>query len=160
MTAGQGIITAATLATVVAYAVLSARWVSADPGWYSRLRKPTWQPPPWAFGVVWPLNFLALGVTGTVIGLSRPVEESGRFLVVLVLSVILALSWAWSFYVPHRLGRAAALLGGAATLTWLLVVLAASAVTWAGWLLVPYALWLTVASSLSVRYWRPAGAAQ
>ena len=30
----------------------------------------------------------------------------------------------------------------------------ARAVSWAGWVLVPYALWLRVATSLAVGYWR------
>ena len=140
MSPGQAAVTAATLVTVASYAVLSARWVSAEPGWYEGLRKPPWQPPPWVFGVVWPLNFLALGVAGSVIGVSRP--------------VVLALAWAWSFYVPHDLGAAALFLGGAAVLTWVLVVVAVTAVPWAGWVLLPYAVWLSVAASLSIGYWR------
>ena len=154
MSPGQAAVTAATLVTVASYAVLSARWVSAEPGWYEGLRKPPWQPPPWVFGVVWPLNFLALGVAGSVIGVSRPVAESGVFLVVLAVSVVLALAWAWSFYVPHDLGAAALFLGGAAVLTWVLVVVAVTAVPWAGWVLLPYAVWLSVAASLSIGYWR------
>ncbi|MEO7422800.1 MAG: TspO/MBR family protein [Ornithinibacter sp.] len=154
MSPGQAAVTVATLVTVLSYAVLSARWVSAEPGWYAMLRKPSWQPPPWVFGVVWPLNFLALGTAGWVIGVSRPIAESGVFLVVLAVSVVLALGWAWSFYVPHHLGSAALFLGGAAVLTWVLVVVAFTAVQWAGWALVPYAVWLSVAASLSVGYWR------
>ena len=33
-------------------------------------------------------------------------------------------------------------------------VVTARAVPWAGWVLVAYALWLTVATSLAVGYWR------
>ena len=55
---------------------------------------------------------------------------------------------------PHHLGLAAVLLGVAAVLTWLLVVLTGHLVAWAGWVLVPYAVWLTVATSLAVGYWR------
>lgn len=159
MTSGEALVTAATLMTVGVYAVLAGRWVRADPGWYAALRKPAWQPPPWAFGVVWPLNFLALAVAGTAIGLGVPIEESARFLGALVASVVLALAWAWSFYVPHRLGSAALALALAAALTWLLVVVAGSALPWVGWLLAPYAIWLTVATTLSVGYWRLAAAA-
>ena len=55
---------------------------------------------------------------------------------------------------PHRLGRAAALLAVAASLTWLLVGATVVLVAWAGWVLVPYAVWLTVATGLAVGYWR------
>ena len=73
-------------------------------------------------------------------------------------TLVLALGWAHEFYVPHHLGRAAILLAGAAILTWLLVVVTAALVPWAAWVLAPYALWLTVATSLAVGYWRLAPA--
>ncbi len=151
---GRVLLVAATLGVVALYAVLSGRWVSADPGWYAALPKPPWQPPPWVFGVAWPLNFLALGVAGTAIAWTRPTGESVRFLAVLAASVVAALAWAHEFYVPHELGRAAVALAVAAVLTWVLVVVAGGSLAWTGWVLVPYALWMTVATSLSVGYWR------
>jgi len=42
-------------------------------------------------------------------------------------------------------------------LTWALVVLTHGLVSWAGWALVPYAAWLTVATSLAVGYRRRTG---
>ncbi len=147
------VVVVAVLVVVAAYAVLSGRWVSTDSGWYEALPKPAWQPPPWVFGVAWPLNFLALAVSGVALGWTRPAAESGWFLVVLVASVVLALGWAYAFYVPHELGRAAVSLGAAAVLTWLLAVVAGASLPWAGWVLVPYAVWMSIATSLSVGYW-------
>ncbi|GAA4395725.1 hypothetical protein GCM10023153_18000 [Ornithinibacter aureus] len=69
-------------------------------------------------------------------------------------SVAFALGWARSFYLDHAVLRAAVLLIAAATLTWALVAVTAGLVAWAAWVLVPYAVWLTVASSLAVGYWR------
>ena len=45
-------------------------------------------------------------------------------------------------------------IAGAATLTWVLVVVTGGFEAWAGWVLVPYAVWLTLATSLAVGYWR------
>lgn len=148
------VLVAAVLGVVAVYAVLSGRWVSTDAGWYADLPKPPWQPPPWVFGVAWPLNFLALVVSGVAIASTRPAGDAVRFLVVLAVSVVAALAWAHEFYVPHELGRAAVALAVAAVLTWVLVLVAGGALAWAGWVLVPYALWMTVATSLSVGYWR------
>ncbi|WP_055477890.1 tryptophan-rich sensory protein [Sphaerimonospora mesophila] len=41
-------------APAVGAATITGRW-AADPGsaWYRRLRKPQWQPPERAFGLVW-----------------------------------------------------------------------------------------------------------
>lgn len=34
---------------------------SPDSLWYKSLARPNWEPPKWAFGVVWPLLYLAMG---------------------------------------------------------------------------------------------------
>jgi len=73
---------------------------------------------------------------------------------VLAASVVAALAWAWLFYVPHRIVAATGALALAAALTWVLVVLVARSMPWAGVLLVPYAAWLSIATALSVQYSR------
>lgn len=154
MTAGRVVGAVVVLAVVGAYAGLAVRWTATDPGWYAALPRPAWQPPDVVFGVIWPLNFLALCVSGlAVVSQAAPRQVVG-WLALLVASVALAVGWAHEFYVPHRLGVAAVLLAGAAVLTWVLVVVTGGLVTWAGWVLVPYAVWLTVATSLAVGYWR------
>ena len=135
--------------TVLAYAVLAVRWTGADPGWYAGLDKPAWQPPDWVFGVAWPYNFLAIGAAGVTLALERPLRTSLGWLAVLVVNVALALTWAYLFYVPHALTGAAVALTGAALVAWLLAALAWRALPWTGWVLLPYALWLTVATSLA-----------
>lgn len=154
MTAQRAGLVAAVLVVVATYAVLSVRWTGSDPGWYASLPRPRWQPPDLVFGIIWPLSFGALAVVGVVVALRCPPGDAVRWVLLLAASVGLALGWAHEFYVPHRLGRAALLLAGAAVLTWLLVVVTAALVPWAAWVLVPYAAWLTVATGLAVGYWR------
>ena len=139
------------LALVVAYAVLSQVWVNSDAGWYASLRKPTWQPPDVVFGIIWPLNFLALAVTGVVLAREAP-TGGAVVLAVLAVSVGCALGWAYLFYVPHALTPAALSLTAAAALTWLVLVLAATAVWWLALVLLPYAVWLSLATSLAWWY--------
>ena len=157
MTAARVAVAAGVLLVVLAYAVLSVRWTSAGSAWYRTLPRPRWQPPDLVFGVIWPLNFGALAVAGLVVALERPPRDGARWLLLLVASVGLALGWAHTFYVRHALGVAVLLLSGAAALTWLLLALTHSLVPWAGWALVPYSTWLSVATALAVAYWRPAG---
>lgn len=143
------VLAVAAVLVVVAYAVLATRWVSADPGWYDALTKPSWQPPDWVFGVAWPYNFLALGTAGAVLGLRTPRGTAGLWLAVLVANAAFALGWAYLFYVPHALTAAAVSLTVAAVLAWVLALLAWRALPWTGVALLPYALWLTVATSLA-----------
>ena len=154
MTAGRVAGVVAVLVVVGVYAALSVRWTADSGDWYVSLPRPRWQPPDLVFGVIWPLNFIALVVAGTAVVLTTPSGDALGWLALLVASVALSLGWAHEFYGPHRLGLAAVLLAGAAALTWLLVVVTGGLVTWAGWVLVPYAVWLTVATSLAVGYWR------
>jgi tryptophan-rich sensory protein len=142
------------LVVVGAYAALAVRWTATDPGWYAALPRPAWQPPDVVFGVIWPLNFVALCVSGLAVVSQAAPRDIAAWLALLVASVAFAVGWAHAFYVPHHLGRAAVLLACAAILTWLLVVVTHGLVAWAGWVLVPYAVWLTVATSLAVGYWQ------
>lgn len=152
--AGGWAATVAWVAVVVLYAALSSVWTAHDPGWYARLAKPSFQPPDLVFGIVWPLNFLAL--LGVGVWFTRSASSTGVWPATLVLaaSVVAALAWAWLFYVPHRIGAATVALAVAAVLTWVLVALVARSLPWAGVLLVPYAAWLSIATALSVQYAR------
>lgn len=141
-------------ALVVVFAALSNVWNGHDPGWYASLARPSFQPPDVVFGVMWPLNFLLLLVAGLTAVRTAPAGAAWTATAVLAVSVALALGWAWLFYVPHRLGPAAVSLAGAALLTWVLVVVVARIEWWGGLLLAPYALWLSVATALSVAYAR------
>lgn len=142
------------VALVVGYAALSTVWVGHEPGWYAGLAKPSFQPPDAVFGVIWPLNFLALGVVSVLVASSASPARAGGYLATVAASIAAALAWAYLFYVPHRLPLAAVALGVAAALTWLVVLLAWRAL--GGWalLLTPYALWMCTATALSIGYAR------
>lgn len=148
-----GLLTAGYIVVVFLFAVLANAWTGHEPGWYDALRRPWFQPPDWVFGVMWPLNFFALGVVGVVLTERAP-ERSALVFPLVVASVAAALGWAYLFYVPHALVAAAYALGVAALLTWVSVGLIASAVWWLGLALIPYAAWLSVATALSFGYAR------
>jgi translocator protein len=139
------------VAVVIVYAALSRLWTDTDSEWYRSLVEPAWQPPDPVFGIVWPLNFLALLVVGVFLSWRRA-DVAGSALAVLSVSVLAALAWSYLFSQQHALGPAAVALVIAASLTWLLLVL----VSRAGWgyaagLLV-YTVWMTLAASLSVGF--------
>ena len=137
---------------VIAYAVGSGRWVTTGSAWYLSLEQPAWQPPPAVFGLAWAYNFTALAVVGVAMALMAPAGRLAAFLALLAASIVLAIGWAYLFYVPHALVPAAAALTACAVVTIAPVVLAFAERAWLGWLLVPYLLWLGIASSLSWGY--------
>ncbi len=137
---------------VVVYAIGSGRWVSTGSAWYLSLEQPWWQPPPWVFGLIWPYNFLMLIVVGIALSLKAPPGRVTALLVLLAATVALAIAWAYLFYVPHELAWAALALTAAAVLTVPIVGIAFGQAVWMGAVLVPYQIWLFLATSLSWGY--------
>ncbi len=137
---------------VLLYAIGSGIWVSSSPGWYSTLNRPPWQPPDFVFGLIWPYNFIMLGVASfsVVQNLSRP--QVLFWLSCFALSVVAALTWAYQFYVPHNLTIAAIALIITALLTLPILYLTFKASLVIGLLLVPYQVWVAIASTLAWGY--------
>lgn len=137
------------VAVVVTYALLSSVWTDTSSEWYATLEKPAFQPPDVVFGIIWPLNFLAILTVGLLLTRAHP-ERAQQSLALLTVSVVFALGWSNLFSQERLLWPAAVSLMVAAALTWALV----ASVSRAGWgyaagLLV-YAGWMTLAAALSL----------
>lgn len=137
---------------VLIYAVGSGVWVSNAPGWYSSLNRPPWQPPDFVFGIIWPYNFIILGVAAYNVAQSLNRTETILWLIFFATSVVSALTWAYQFYVPHNLSFAAIALGIAALLTLPVLYLTFKASILTGLLLLPYQVWVAIATTLAWGY--------
>ena len=144
---------AAAVAIVLVYAIGSGRYVATNSAWYLALDAPPWQPPGAVFGLAWTYNFIVLGLVGVLMALRAEATVVVAYLAVFALSVVLALAWSYLFYEPHQLMAAAIALSLCALTTIPMVVLAFGQQQLLGWLLIPYQLWLIIASSLSWGYW-------
>jgi len=143
------------VAAVLAVAALSGLSVArAGPDWYGALSKPSWTPPAWLFGPVWTVLYLMMATAAWLVwrrhGLSGAAVPLGLF------AVQLALNAAWSpvFFGLHAVGWGVAVI----VALWV-AVLATMFAFWrvvpvAGWLLVPYQLWITFAGALNLAIWR------
>jgi tryptophan-rich sensory protein len=137
---------------VLVYAFGSGIWVSSSPGWYASLNRPPWQPPSFVFGIIWPYNFIMLGVAAFNIAQSLTRAQTITWLLFFAASVTSALVWAYQFYVPHNLSVAAIALGIAALLTLPVLYLTFKASLLIGFLLVPYQVWVAIAATLAWGY--------
>ena len=137
---------------VLIYAIGSGVWVSSSPGWYASLNRPPWQPPSFIFGIIWPYNFIMLGVAAVNVAQSLTRTQNAIWLSFFALSVAAALTWAYQFYVPHNLSLAALALTIAAILTLPVLYLTFKASILIGLLLVPYQIWVAIASTLAWGY--------
>src|SRR5690348_4839753 len=118
-------------------------------GWFDALRKPSFMPPGWTFGVVWPVLYAMLGVALAMV-LVEPSSDRRRFALILFF-IQLVLNFAWSpiFFALHQIALA----------KWVIFVMAAVAAAAAGQflrvkrdagvLMIPYLGWLVFAAMLN-----------
>ena len=142
------------VALVLIYVVGSGLWVNTGDGWYRGLNQPSWQPPDFIFGIIWPYNFIVLGFAAVIISQRLSAALIATYLSVFAITVACALTWAYQFYRPHNLEAASVALTLVAALTIFLVVIATRASWPLALSLVPYQLWVITASYLSWTYAR------
>lgn len=120
-------------------------------GWYDSLAKPAWTPPNWLFGPVWTLLYTLMGIAAWLVW--RTAGSWGAARVPLGLFIIqLVLNAGWSAVFFGQRDPA----GGLAVI--LLLLAAIVVTTWsffrvnhvAGWLFVPYLIWVTYATTLNL----------
>jgi tryptophan-rich sensory protein len=140
------------VALVAIYSVGSGIWVNTGDNWYRELNSPSWQPPDWVFGVIWPYNFIVLGWAAIRVAQSATAAVNITYLVIFGLSVICALIWAYQFYRPHNLAAASIALTLTAILTLPVIVIIFRDSIAVGFALMPYQLWVATASALSWSY--------
>ena len=128
-------------------------------GWYRRLAKPSWTPPDAAFGPVWSILYLLMGLASAVVAragraqAARPDAERqarpGPALTVYALQLALNLGWSLLFFGVRRVKPA----GVELVALWASIV--ATVVAFgrvrpvAGLLLLPYLAWTSFAALLN-----------
>ena len=91
------------IALVLLYVVGSGLWVNTGDSWYANLNRPSWQPPGFIFGLIWPYNFVVLGIAAVVVSQRASKPVVAIYLALFAASVVSALVWAYQFYRPHNL---------------------------------------------------------
>lgn len=115
--------------------------------------KPPLSPPSIVFGIVWPILFALMGIGVGLIWLAPPSRSRKKALAVFFVQLILNFIWPIVFFNAQAYGWAALLL----VILWLtvlwMVLLFMSTEPLAGWLQVPYLLWLAFALYLNLGAW-------
>ncbi|WP_439631651.1 TspO/MBR family protein [Gemmata sp.] len=141
---------AALVAAVVAVAAIGGSMMTGVVReWYDTLPKPEWTPPDWVFGPVWALLYTMMAAAAAIVWREKDRDEIGC--PVWAFSIQLALNLAWSVLF---FGLRSPLLGfldicllwvaAGVTMTQFFLVSRA-----AGWLMLPYWLWVSFAAVLN-----------
>lgn len=139
------------VAAAAAFAVASVGSALTDLGpWYRALAKPSWQPPDWAFPVVWTTIF-ALTAAAGVIGWrrTRSAVERRWLIVLFAANGVLNAGWSGLFFTLRRLDWALVEAGLLWTSVLALILFLARFSRLAAWLLAPYLVWVGVAFALN-----------
>jgi benzodiazapine receptor len=124
------------------------------PTWYATLEKPVFTPPSWLFAPAWITLYLLMAVAAFLIWRKGLAHEGVKcaltlFLVQLVLNAL----WSVVFF-----GLQSPLYGMVVILAlWIAILLTIIKFfrlsTAAGWLMIPYILWVSFASVLNISIW-------
>lgn len=119
-------------------------------GWYVELNKPVFNPPNWIFGPVWTLLYIMMGVSLYLVWNSKAkVKEKKKVFWIFGIQLVLNLLWSLIFFGAHMIPFAFFEI----ILLWISIILniifAYKISKPAGYLLVPYLLWVSFASVLN-----------
>lgn len=118
-------------------------------GWFDALQKPSFMPPGWAFGVVWPILYALMGVAVAMILVEPPSARRQAALTLFFIQLVLNFGWSPIFFAAHDITTAKIVI----------FVMAATAAAAAGQflrlsraaglLMTPYLAWLIFAATLN-----------
>lgn len=131
---------------------LISDWVAAPnvSEWYDSLNKPNFNPPNWLFVPVWSVLYFLMSVSAWLAWQAAPASQRIQLLTMYAGQLLLNLFWPIAFFSLHL-----------PLLAYLDSLLLAAAILWlivrfrrvnrlAGWLLIPYLLWVGFAMLLNL----------
>ena len=120
-------------------------------GWYLSLNKPTFNPPNWLFAPVWTTIYLLIGIAAFRVWRKR--ESTAVFkntIIVYAIQLVLNFSWSIVFFGMHQVLGAFLVI----VALWISILLNmyffGRYSRMASWLLLPYLLWVSFASTLNL----------
>jgi len=140
---------------VVFVALVGGYFSSMNRDWYDTLRKPSWQPPNWAFPVAWNTIFVLCIASLILLWNTRPHTALTTALVwIFVFNGVANILWSALFF-GSKLIFPAIFDAGILCLSTILIIVLGWYVNWVGaMLLIPYAAWTAFATYLTAVIYR------
>lgn len=134
-------------------AISGAVTAQAAQKFYGELDKARWAPPPWLFGPAWSVLYVMMAVAAWRVWREYGFDGARGELILYGVQLALNAAWSWFFFV-RRSGRLATI-----EVSLLLTAVVATMVAFwlrdavAGLLFVPYVMWVSFATALTVSVW-------
>jgi tryptophan-rich sensory protein len=126
----------------------------ANNPWFEALQKPSWNPPGYLFGPVWTVLYLLMGISWWLVWKSpQPITKTRTALLYFAVQLFLNFWWSILFFNFHS--SLLALIDIVLMLLFIcLTIFEFSKISkLAAWLLVPYFLWVSFATTLNANIW-------
>ncbi|MDD4876676.1 MAG: tryptophan-rich sensory protein [Dehalococcoidales bacterium] len=127
----------------------------AIPGWYAGLKRPHYTPPNWAFGPVWTILYVLMGISVFLIWQDGLAINGASLAFTLFWVQLVFINALWSIIFFGMKSKE----GGVVIIIVLWLLILATIITsfrvsgWAGALLIPYIIWVSIASYLNIGIW-------
>lgn len=124
--------------------------IEAVPDWYATLTKPAFTPPSWVFGPVWITLYFLMGISLYIVWASESKSKTRKvFFVVFGIQLILNALWSLLFFglKSPSLGLVDIILLDVMVIV--TIIYAKSISKFAAILLIPYLVWIIIASALN-----------
>jgi len=133
---------------------LSGRVAGSGPGnpWFDALVKPAIYPPPAAFGIVWSILYVLMGLALTMIVTARGAPGRGLAIGLFVLQLVVNLAWTPVFFGAHQITGALIVIAVLDVLVLVTILLFWRIRPLAALLLLPYLAWALFATALTWQF--------
>ena len=137
---------------------LGVPFTATESAWFAALELPSYYPPNWAFGVVWPILYAMIGAAAALVYLAgrNGTASSGRVRTALGLfavQLVVIVAWSPVFWGLERPDLGLVVLGVLSVLVVATAAAFARVDRRAALLLVPYFAWVCFATALNYGIW-------
>jgi translocator protein len=133
---------------------LGAIWTSSDSSWYRDINKPSFNPPSWIFGPVWTLLFTLMGISLYLVWTSSSSNIKLMALTLFIIQFFFNIAWSYLFFGLNKPSWSFIEILFLLGFIFLTAFYFFKVNKTAGYLLIPYFLWVSFASLLNYSIWR------
>ena len=139
---------------VLALGFLSGQVSGSGPGnpWFDGLIKPLIYPPPAAFGIVWSILYVMMGIAAALVAAARGARWRRAALIAFAVQFVINLAWTPTFFAAHQITYALAVIVALDVAVIVTIALFARVRSLAAWLLAPYLVWILFATALNWQF--------